>query len=102
VIHSGKVHNHVPKLATLPFIGVTGALLGGTIVELPRFEWKTTLSISTILTGAFPYASTTATTSNTLLRWQCACNVINDIVYAMLYAYARVLSEKRIKKQAVL
>jgi MFS family permease len=68
-------------------LGVPGALLGGAMVELPRFGRKGTLSISTILTGVFLYASTTATTSNALLGWQCAYNFVSNIMYAVLYAY---------------
>ena len=57
------------------------------MVELPRFGRKGTLSISTVLTGVFLYASTTATTSNALLGWQCAYNFVSNIMYAVLYAY---------------
>ena len=68
-------------------LGIPGALLGGAMVELPRFGRKGTLSMSTILTGVFLYASTTATTSNALLGWQCAYNFVSNIMYAVLYAY---------------
>lgn len=68
-------------------LGVPGALLGGAMVELPRFGRKGTLAISTILTGVFLYGSTTATTSNALLGWQCAYNFVSNIMYAVLYAY---------------
>ena len=50
-------------------LGVPGCLLGGVLVELPRFGRKGALSSSTVLTGAFLLASTTATTSNALLGW---------------------------------
>ena len=67
-------------------LGVPGALLGGALVELPRFGRKGTLSISTILTGVFLYASTTAVTSDALLGWNCAFNFFSNIMYAVLYA----------------
>lgn len=57
------------------------------MVELPRFGRRGTLSIATILTGVFLYASTTAKTSNALLGWQCAYNFVSNIMYAVLYAY---------------
>ncbi|THH02636.1 hypothetical protein EW145_g6719 [Phellinidium pouzarii] len=53
----------------LSVIGVPGALLAGWAVELPRFGRKGTLALSTILTGVFLFASTTARTSNALLGW---------------------------------
>ncbi|KAI9713284.1 MAG: hypothetical protein M1828_001457 [Chrysothrix sp. TS-e1954] len=68
-------------------LGVPGALLGGALVEIPSFGRKGALSIATILTGVFLYASTTATTSNALLGWDCAYNFCSNIMYAVLYAY---------------
>lgn len=68
-------------------LGIPGALLGGFLVELPRFGRKGTLAISTALTGAFLYASTTALNSNSLLGWNCAFNFFSNIMYAVLYAY---------------
>src|ERR1700760_2225465 len=41
-------------------LGVPGALLGGLLVEVPKIGRKGTLAISTVLTGVFLYASTTA------------------------------------------
>lgn len=68
-------------------LGVPGALVGGALVELPRFGRKGALSTSTALTGVFLFASTTATTSNGLLGWNCAYNFMANIMYAVLYAY---------------
>jgi MFS family permease len=68
-------------------LGIPGALLGGALVELPRFGRKGTLALSSILTGVFLYASTTAVTSNALLGWNCAFNFFSNIMYAVLYAY---------------
>ncbi|KAF4958876.1 hypothetical protein FGADI_2078 [Fusarium gaditjirri] len=68
-------------------LGVPGALLGGWLVELPRLGRKGTLSLSTILTGVFLYCSTTATTSDALLGWQCAFNFFSNIMYAVLYSF---------------
>ncbi|RDL40148.1 MFS general substrate transporter [Venustampulla echinocandica] len=68
-------------------LGVPGTLLGGFLVELPKFGRKGTLSISTILTGVFLYASTTALTSNALLGWNCAFSFFSNIMYSVLYSY---------------
>jgi MFS family permease len=53
---------------------------------LSNFE-KGTLAISTVATGVFLYASTTAVTSAALLGWQCAFNFFSNIMYAVLYGY---------------
>jgi hypothetical protein len=68
-------------------LGVPGCLLGGLLVELPRFGRKGALSVSTILTGVFLFASTTALTSNALLGWNCGYSFMSNIMYAVLYAY---------------
>ncbi|KAJ5109422.1 hypothetical protein N7456_006097 [Penicillium angulare] len=68
-------------------MGVPGCLLGGILVELPRFGRKGALSTSTVLTGVFLLASTTASSSNGLLGWNCAFNFMSSLMYAVLYAY---------------
>ncbi|KAF2280072.1 MFS general substrate transporter [Westerdykella ornata] len=68
-------------------LGVPGCLLGGLLVELPYIGRKGTLSLSTILTGVFLFASTTSLTSTALLGWNCAYNFVANIMYAVLYAY---------------
>lgn len=68
-------------------LGVPGTLLGGYLVDVPRFGRKGTLAVSTILTGVFLYASTTALTSDALLGWNCAFSFFSNIMYAVLYAY---------------
>lgn len=68
-------------------LGIPGALVGGVLVEIPRFGRKGALAVSTALTGVFLFASTTALTSNALLGWNCAFNLMQNIMYAVLYAY---------------
>ncbi|KAL1645982.1 hypothetical protein SLS58_003402 [Diplodia intermedia] len=68
-------------------LGVPGALLGGALVEVPRFGRRGTLALSTAATGAFLYASTTALDSGALLGWNCAYNFCSNVMYAVLYAY---------------
>lgn len=68
-------------------LGIPGALIGGALVEIPRFGRKGALSIATVLTGVFLFASTTALTSNSLLGWNCAYNFTSNVMYAVLYAY---------------
>lgn len=68
-------------------LGVPGALLGGWLVEVPRLGRKGTLAASTVLTGVFLYASTTALSSDALLGWNCAFNFCSNIMYAVLYGF---------------
>lgn len=68
-------------------LGIPGCLLGGFLVETPRLGRKGTLALSAFATGAFLLASTTATTSNALLGWNCAYNFTSSILSAVLYAY---------------
>ncbi|KAI9861025.1 MAG: hypothetical protein M1824_002791 [Vezdaea acicularis] len=75
------------NLLIIAVLGVPGALLGGILVQLPRFGRKGALATSTALTGVFLFCSTTATTSNSLLGWNCAYNFMSNIMYAVLYAY---------------
>ncbi|KAG6873000.1 hypothetical protein C0995_004132 [Termitomyces sp. Mi166 len=70
----------------LSVIGVPGALLAGYMVELPILGRRGTLAISTVLTGAFILASTTARTSNALLGWNCAYSFTSNVMYGVLYA----------------
>lgn len=68
-------------------LGVPGALLGGYLVEHPRLGRKGTLATSTVLTGVFLYASTTALSSSSLLGWNCAFSFFSNIMYAVLYSF---------------
>ncbi|KAK7744649.1 hypothetical protein SLS53_003536 [Cytospora paraplurivora] len=68
-------------------LGIPGALLGGVMVEMPRFGRKGALSLSTIVTGILLYGTTTALTSNTLLAWNCVWNFTSNIMYSVLYGY---------------
>jgi MFS family permease len=68
-------------------LGVPGAIIGGALVELPRFGRKGTLAASTALTGVFLYCSTTAGTSQALLGWNCGFNFASNVMYAVLYAF---------------
>ena len=68
-------------------LGVPGALIGGALVQVPKFGRRGALAVSTALTGVFLFASTTALTSNALLGWNCAYSFMSNIMYAVLYAY---------------
>jgi MFS family permease len=68
-------------------LGVPGAAIGGFLVEVRWLGRKGTLAASTVATGAFLYATTTALTSNALLGWNCAFSFFSNIMYAVLYAY---------------
>ncbi|KAI0509060.1 major facilitator superfamily domain-containing protein [Xylaria bambusicola] len=68
-------------------LGVPGALIGAGLAELPNFGRKGALSVSTVLTGVFLFASTTATNSVALLGWNSAYSFASNIMYAVLYAF---------------
>ncbi|KAJ7601095.1 MFS general substrate transporter [Mycena floridula] len=70
----------------LSVIGVPSALISGLAVELPYLGRKGTLSISSGLTGAFLFASTTARSSNALLGWNCGYVLFSNMMYGVLYA----------------
>lgn len=61
--------------------GIPGALLGGAMVEVPKLGRKGTLSIATALTGVFLFGSTTASSSDALLGWNCAFNFASNVMY---------------------
>lgn len=67
--------------------GLPGSLVGGVMVEMRRFGRKRTLFLATAATGVFLLASTTATSSAALLRWNCAFAFTSALMYAVLYAY---------------
>ncbi|GKZ25019.1 hypothetical protein AbraIFM66951_001002 [Aspergillus brasiliensis] len=74
-------------------VGVPGSLVGGVMVEMPRFGRKGTLCLATLSTGAFLLASTTASTSGALLGWNCAYSFTSSLLYAVLYAYTPEIFE---------
>ncbi|KAI1191499.1 major facilitator superfamily domain-containing protein [Nemania serpens] len=71
----------------LAVLGVPGALIGAALAEIPGIGRKGALSVSTILTGVFLFASTTATNSAALLGWNSAYSFASNIMYAVLYAF---------------
>ncbi|KAF8903668.1 major facilitator superfamily domain-containing protein [Gymnopilus junonius] len=81
----GSVYITYRNQVILSVIGVPGALLAGYMVELPVLGRRGTLAISTILTGVFILASTTAMNSNALLGWNCAYSFTSNIMYGVLY-----------------
>ena len=83
----GSTYITYRNFAIIAVLGVPGALIGGALVQIPRFGRKGALATSTALTGVFLYASTTAVTSDALLGWNCAYNFMANIMYAVLYAY---------------
>ncbi|KAI0373645.1 MFS general substrate transporter [Pilatotrama ljubarskyi] len=70
----------------LSVVGLPGALIAGWMVDLPYLGRKGTLATSTIITGVFLFAATTARSSNALLGWNCAYSVTSNIMYGVLYA----------------
>ncbi|KAI9066823.1 MFS general substrate transporter [Trametes sanguinea] len=82
----GSVYITYRNQVILSVIGVPGALLAGWMVEMPYLGRKGTLAISTIITGVFLFASTTARTSNALLGWNCGFTFTSNVMYGVLYA----------------
>jgi len=82
----GSVYITYRNQVILSVIGVPGALLAGWMVELPYLGRRGTLSISTILTGTFILASTTARSSDALLGWNCGYSFTSNVMYGVLYA----------------
>ncbi|KAF8954992.1 MFS general substrate transporter [Flammula alnicola] len=82
----GSVYITYRNQVILSVVGVPGALLAGYMVELPYLGRRGTLAVSTILTGVFILASTTARTSNVLLGWNCVYSFTSNIMYGVLYA----------------
>ncbi|KDR66281.1 hypothetical protein GALMADRAFT_232637 [Galerina marginata CBS 339.88] len=82
----GSVYITYRNQVILSVIGVPGALLAGYMVEMPILGRRGTLSISTLLTGIFILASTTARTSDALLGWNCAYSFTSNVMYGVLYA----------------
>ncbi|KAE8315790.1 major facilitator superfamily domain-containing protein [Aspergillus transmontanensis] len=76
-------------------VGVPGSLVGGAMVELPRLGRKGTLTFAAIATGTFLLASTTASTSEALLGWNCAYSFTSSLLYAVLYAYTPEMFETK-------
>lgn len=66
---------------------IPGSLVAGLAVELPLLGRKGAMSISTILSGIFLFASTTARTSNALLGWNCGYALSSAAMYGILYSY---------------
>ncbi|THH18192.1 hypothetical protein EW146_g2739 [Bondarzewia mesenterica] len=82
----GSVYITYRNQAILSVIGVPGALLAGWTVEIPYIGRRGSLAISTILTGIFLLASTTACSSDALLGWNCGYSFTSNIMYGVLYA----------------
>ncbi|KAF7594372.1 hypothetical protein BBP40_009353 [Aspergillus hancockii] len=76
-------------------VGVPGSLVGGAMVELPRLGRKGTLSFAAIATGTFLLASTTASSSEALLGWNCAYSFTSSLLYAVLYSYTPEMFETK-------
>lgn len=86
-LHDGSTYITYRNSLIIAVVGIPGCLLGGILVDLPRLGRKGTLAMSACSTGAFLFASTTASTSDALLGWNCAFNFTTSLMYAVLYSY---------------
>ncbi|KAI0632305.1 MFS general substrate transporter [Trametes polyzona] len=82
----GSVYITYRNQVILSVVGIPGAFLAGWMVELRYLGRNGTLAISTILTGAFLLASTTARSSNALLGWNCGYSLTNNVMWGVLFA----------------
>ncbi|KIK01641.1 hypothetical protein K443DRAFT_678188 [Laccaria amethystina LaAM-08-1] len=69
----------------LSFIGLPAAFCAGWAVEITWIGRRGTIAISSGLTGAFLFASTTARSSNALLGWNCGYILNSSIMYVVLH-----------------
>ncbi|CAI5756205.1 unnamed protein product [Candida verbasci] len=79
-----SVHDTYRNTLIVSVLGVPGAIIAGISVEL-KIGRKGTLCISSILTGVFLFASTTAKTSNANLAWNCLFSFFSNLLYGVLY-----------------
>ncbi|KAI0335702.1 MFS general substrate transporter [Cubamyces sp. BRFM 1775] len=82
----GSIYITYRNQVILSVVGLPGALIAGWMVELPYLGRKGTLATSTVLTGIFLFAATTARTSDALLGWNCGYSVTSNVMYGVLYA----------------
>ncbi|KAI0632309.1 MFS general substrate transporter [Trametes polyzona] len=82
----GSINITYRNQVILSVVGLPGALIAGWMVDLPYLGRKGTLATSTIITGVFLFAATTARSSNALLGWNCGYSVTSNIMYGVLYA----------------
>ncbi|KAI0819257.1 MFS general substrate transporter [Trametes gibbosa] len=82
----GSVYITYRNQVILSVVGIPGAFLAGWMVELRYFGRNGTLALSTILTGAFLLASTTARSSDALLGWNCGYSLANNVMWGVLFA----------------
>ncbi|OJT15968.1 hypothetical protein TRAPUB_8791 [Trametes pubescens] len=82
----GSVYITYRNQVILSVVGIPGAFLAGWMVERPYLGRNGTLAISTILTGAFLLASTTARSSDALLGWNCGYSLTNNVMWGVLFA----------------
>jgi hypothetical protein len=61
-------------------LGVPGAIIGGVLVEVKNFGRRGALAVSTAMTGVIIYGSTTSSSSESLLGWNCAYNFTSNIM----------------------
>ncbi|KAH9891835.1 MFS general substrate transporter [Cubamyces lactineus] len=82
----GSVYITYRNQVILSVVGLPGAIIAGWMVELPYLGRKGTLALSTVITGVFLFAATTARTSDALLGWNCGYSVTSNVMYGVLYA----------------
>ncbi|WFD36865.1 hypothetical protein MCUN1_003755 [Malassezia cuniculi] len=74
------------QLVIIAVCGVPGSLFASAMVELPYAGRRGSMAIFTCLTGVFLFLFTTAKSSDAVLGWSCAVSLVQNAMYAILYA----------------
>ncbi|KAG8771539.1 hypothetical protein FRC12_003544 [Ceratobasidium sp. 428] len=93
----GSVYITYRNNVIISVVAMAAAPFGGWAVELPRVGRKGTLSLFTILSGVFLFASTTARTSNALLGWNCGYSFSSNVMWATLYTVTPELFPTKVR-----
>jgi len=73
-------------LVIMSVCGIPGSFVAAAGVEIPRIGRRGTMAFFTMLTGLFLFLFTTANNSSAILGWNCAVNLTQNAMYAVLYA----------------
>ncbi|SNX81397.1 related to PHO84 - high-affinity inorganic phosphate transporter [Melanopsichium pennsylvanicum] len=73
-------------LVIIAACGIPGSFVAAALVELPYAGRRGTMAFFTMLTGLFLFLFTTARTPAAVLGWNCATSLVQNAMYAVLYA----------------
>lgn len=73
--------------AIISVCGVPGSIIAAWMVEFPRTGRRGAMAIGTLLTGVFLFAFTAAKSEASVLGFNCATALTQNIMYGVLYGY---------------